>query len=140
MNKKFLYCTGTYFSENALLPGLVVENFYEGHKAEQYYNEMTTIEEASGQLSPADFTQLFKRIGFQEVEEQNFTVLDPVSSAETPGSNIYAILRAKRAAGTESLIFNVPYFPKNSKQRKNTAGVALMLAVAEYFASEFTLH
>ena len=79
---------------------------------------------------------LFKSFGLQEVELQNYTVRDPVTKEiDQPGTNVYAILRSKRSAGTESLVFNTPFFPNNGPGRKNLAGIAVMLSLAEYFQS-----
>ncbi|CAG7786215.1 unnamed protein product [Allacma fusca] len=132
----YQYNLGTYFSENALLPGLVVENFYDGHKAESYFQGLNSKEERNGHLIPEDFVEAFQNIGLQEIEEQNFTLYDPITKVPTRGTNVFAILRAKRSAGTESVIFNVPYFPGNSKWRKNTPAVALIVALAEYFSNQ----
>jgi len=91
-------------------------------------------------LTPSDIIAMFHRIGLMETELQNFTMVHPVMSHShdvsgiITGVNAFAVLRAKRAAGTESLILNTPYFSRNGKLgRRNIAGIATMLAIAEYF-------
>lgn len=126
-----------------MLPGLVVENFGGGHRAENYLNQLLEKDDKSETGVSAEYLQqLFLKIGLSEVELQNYTFIDPVTKNETDalrGTNVFAVLRAKRAAGTESLVFNAPYFPRHISSRKNLASIALMLALAEYFQSKLGL-
>jgi hypothetical protein len=90
-------------------------------------------------ITPEYIEGLFRKIGLAEVELQNYTLTDPVKKkykAVVRGTNVFAVLRAKRAAGTEALVFNAPFFPKHVAGRKNLASIALMLALAEYFQSK----
>lgn len=48
------------------------------------------------------------------------------------GTNVYGILRAPRAASTESLVLSVPC----SEGTQNSQAVGLMLALAAYFRGE----
>lgn len=48
------------------------------------------------------------------------------------GTNVYGILRAPRAASTESLVLSVPC----SEGQQNNQAVGLMLALASYFRGE----
>ena len=48
------------------------------------------------------------------------------------GRNVYGILRAGRSLGTESIILSVPLF----EEGRNHHGVAVMLALVEYFQSK----
>jgi len=131
----------TYFSENALLPGLVVEHFGGGHRAEFYLKELQKQDATEEKVTPEFIYTLMKSAGMAEVELQNFTVMDPVTKRledAVHGKNVYAVHRAKRAAGTEALVFNTPFFSKHGSNRKNFAAIALMLALAEYFKSKLT--
>lgn len=49
------------------------------------------------------------------------------------GTNVYGILRAPRAASTESLVLSVPC---SSGQHRNSQAVGLMLALAAHFRGE----
>ena len=57
----------------------------------------------------------------------------PIQSPLVSGTNVYAILRAGRALGTESLILSAPHQSYNSN---NSCGIAVMMALANYFRSE----
>ena len=48
------------------------------------------------------------------------------------GRNVYGILRAGRSLGTESIILTAPLLDKG----RNHHGIAVMLALAEYFQSQ----
>jgi hypothetical protein len=48
------------------------------------------------------------------------------------GTNVYGILRAPRAASTESLVFTVPCGPDST----NNQAVGLLLALASHFRGE----
>ena len=48
------------------------------------------------------------------------------------GRNVYGILRAGRSLGTESIILSVPLLEERGR---NHHGIAVMLALAEYFQS-----
>ncbi|ODM95549.1 Glycosylphosphatidylinositol anchor attachment 1 protein [Orchesella cincta] len=132
------YNLGTYFSENALLPGLVVENFDGAYYAEEFTKELFTLDaKYDGKIPPQEFEAFFHRLGLVETELQNYTISDLISKKkqdEGTGTNVFAVLRAKRAAGTESIVFNAPYFPKNRQStRRNLAGIGIMFALADYF-------
>jgi glycosylphosphatidylinositol transamidase len=132
------YFAETYFSENALLPGLVVEHFGGGHRAEFYLKELQRQDATEEKVTPDFIYTLLRDVGLAEVEIQNFTLIDPVTKRagdSLKGKNVYAIHRAKRAAGTEALVFNVPFFSRNGANRRNFAAIALMLSLAEYFQS-----
>lgn len=62
----------------------------------------------------------------------------PLLSSSLPaqmvkGTNVYGILRAPRAASTESLVLSVPC---SAGQQRNSQAVGLMLALAAHFRSE----
>lgn len=135
-----LFVSGTYFSENALLPGLVVENFDGGYRAEEYTKELYQLDtKYNGRIPATEFEAFFHRLGLVETELQNYTISDLITKKPQDagtGTNVFAVLRAKRAAGTESIVFNAPYFPKNKlDSRKNLAAIGIMFALAEYFQS-----
>ena len=52
------------------------------------------------------------------------------------GRNVYGILRAGRSLGTESIILSVPLLEEGGHNRH---GIAVMLALAEYFQSKILL-
>ena len=57
----------------------------------------------------------------------------PFQSPLVSGTNVYAILRAGRALGTESIILSTPH---QSYSSNNSYGIAVMMALANYFRSE----
>jgi len=115
-----------------------VENFGGGHRADHYLKDLMDQDAKEEKISPQYMQNLLRKMGLAEVELQNFTLMDPVTKKpgdEVRGTNVFAILRAKRSSGTESVVFNAPFFPRNGSTKKNLAAIALMLAVAEYFQS-----
>ncbi|KAH9361974.1 hypothetical protein HPB48_003617 [Haemaphysalis longicornis] len=52
------------------------------------------------------------------------------------GENVYAILRAPRAASTEAVVFSAPYRLDDSLHGSTLPGIALMVALAKYFRGQ----
>ena len=52
------------------------------------------------------------------------------------GHNVYGILRAGRSLGTESIILSVPLLREEKDGGHNRHGIAVMLALVEYFQSK----
>uniref|UniRef100_A0A0L8HK50 Glycosylphosphatidylinositol anchor attachment 1 protein n=1 Tax=Octopus bimaculoides TaxID=37653 RepID=A0A0L8HK50_OCTBM len=130
---------GTYFSENALLPGLVEGNFYSDSDVKFYKNEIKKAMDKDKSLLLRDWLfSKFEELGL-EVYFQNYSVQYPLQllgDQKVPGQNVYAILRAPRASSTEAVVLSVPIRSKNmiSKTLTDTSGgIALMLALTKFF-------
>lgn len=126
----------TYFSENALLPGLVTNEFRGEQTAKQYYNELLReledkYEDSDGMPIPwlvAKMSQLHL-----EVYTHNFTLNYPLGQGQLyKGTNVYGILRAPRTSSLEALVISAPFRPLSSHQKGTAAGIALMLAFAQF--------
>lgn len=52
------------------------------------------------------------------------------------GRNVYGVLRAVRGASTESIVVSAPYRAPHSVHPSNTPAIALMLAMAHFFAGQ----
>lgn len=123
----------TYFSENALLPGLVQRNFHLSNFADRLLESLK--EEAKNHVSlPMAWLQgQFCQLGL-DVYVHNFSLRYPLGSKPVhTGENVYAILRAPRAASTEAVVLSVPYRTEDSLYGTTLPGIALMVAVAKYF-------
>ena len=128
----------TYFSENALLPGLVKGEFDEEVAAERYLEGLR--DEAERYPSNVPFPWIesqLRQIGL-EVYTHNFTLTYPLGAADVKkrtfqGRNVYAILRAPRASSTEALVLSAPYRPPFSVEPATDVSVALLLASAKFF-------
>jgi len=128
-----LYNNKTYFSENALLPGLVTGEFNEDRTAERFYEDFK--EENARYPGQAPFPWLeaqFKQLGL-DVYRQSFTLNYPLANSSFTGSNVYAILRAPKAASTEALVLTAPHRPPSSPHQSTDAGIAVILASAKFF-------
>jgi len=128
-----LYNNKTYFSENALLPGLVTGEFNEDRTAERFYEDLK--EENARYPGQAPFPWLeaqFKQLGL-DVYRQSFTLNYPLANSSFTGSNVYAILRAPKAASTEALVLTAPHRPPSSPHQSTDAGIAVILASAKFF-------
>ena len=128
----------TYFSENALLPGLVKGEFDEEISAERYLEGLR--DEAERHPNDVPFSWIesqLRQIGL-EVYTHNFTLTYPLGVGDVrkrtfQGRNVYAILRAPRASSTEALVLSSPYRPPYSVEPGTDVSIALLLASAKFF-------
>nr|CAI5838299.1 unnamed protein product [Callosobruchus analis] len=127
----------TYFSENALLPGLVKTQFREDKEAMQYHEELLDeLKKYDDSLPYPWLLAKFRQIGL-DVYTHNFTLHSPLNKKERyTGQNVYGILRAPRAASVESLVLSVPYRPPTSVHQTTSPSIAVMLAFAKFAAKE----
>ncbi|XP_038218467.1 glycosylphosphatidylinositol anchor attachment 1 protein [Zerene cesonia] len=126
----------TYFSENALLPGLVTNEFSGEQAAKQFYNEL--LMELEDKYDDTDEMPVPWLVGKMsqlhlEVYTHNFTLNYPLGQGQVfKGTNVYGILRAPRTSSLEALVLTAPYRPLSSHQKGTAAGIALMLAFAQF--------
>lgn len=123
----------TYFSENALLPALNRREFQYGNLASQYYGVLK--EEARKESGiPYPYLQAqFRQLGL-DVYLHNFTLHYPFGSkTKHEGKNLYAILRAPRAAGLEALVLSTPFRDENNIHGSTLPSIGLMLSLAKFF-------
>lgn len=126
----------TYFSENALLPGLVTNEFNGEQSAKQFYNEF--LQELEDKYQDSDAMPVPWLVGKMsqlhlEVYTHNFTLNYPLGQGQVyTGTNVYGILRAPRTASLEALVVTAPYRSLSSHQKGTMAGIALMLAFAKF--------
>jgi len=131
-----LYNDKTYFSENALLPGLVTSSYNEDRAAIRYHSDL--VEENKKYPGHAPFPWLvaqFKQLGL-EVHQQQFSLNYPLANNSFTGTNVYAILRAPKASSTEALVLSAPHRPPNSPHQATDAGIAVLLSAAKFFRSQ----
>uniref|UniRef100_A0A2H1VTF8 SFRICE_024866 n=1 Tax=Spodoptera frugiperda TaxID=7108 RepID=A0A2H1VTF8_SPOFR len=126
----------TYFSENALLPGLVTNEFNAEQTANQYFNELHS--ELQANYEETDEMPVPWLVGMMshihlEVYTHNFTLRYPLGKGQVfKGTNVYGILRAPRTSSLEAIVVSVPYRSVGSHQKTTVAGIALMLAFAKF--------
>ncbi|KAK7483076.1 hypothetical protein BaRGS_00025739 [Batillaria attramentaria] len=132
---------GTYFSENALLPGLVESNLPQGFSSLQSFASSLKEEmKKDKERVPKDWIfQQFQDLGL-DTYRQNFTLKYPFRMSTYAkelqlfrGENIYAILRARRAASTEALVMAAPLRSASNSKGRTDGGIALMLGLADQF-------
>ncbi|KAJ8964724.1 hypothetical protein NQ317_009211 [Molorchus minor] len=123
----------TYFSENALLPGLVKSHFYGDEMISMFYNELSDEMTKYDDSIPYPWLLAkFKQIGLDSYTH-NFTLHSPLAKKEKySGKNIYGILRAARSSSTEAIILSAPYRPPVSVHPTTAPSIAVMLAFAKY--------
>ncbi|KAI6075519.1 Glycosylphosphatidylinositol anchor attachment 1 protein [Aix galericulata] len=126
----------TYMSENAMGSTMVEEQFPHGERALAYGRDFAAQKKKAGGIPVAWLERTMWGLGL-EVYKQPFarTLPFPDESRErymVKGTNVYGILRAPRAASTESLVLSVPC----SEGTQNSQAVGLMLALAAYFRGQ----
>lgn len=134
---------GTYFSENALLPGLVYSEIktdtvnYAQRLAAELQHERTGAHRTD---TPHVWLQArMRQIGL-ETYTQNFTLHYPLGGGKQfGGRNVYGILRAPRIGSTESVVLSVPYRAPDSVHPPVAGGVPLLLAFASHARSEYAI-
>ncbi|XP_052889152.1 glycosylphosphatidylinositol anchor attachment 1 protein [Anopheles moucheti] len=127
--------SATYFSENALLPGLV--------NSELEMETVNLVKSLSAELQREResypkgmpypwLLAKMRRFGL-ETHTHNFTLNYPFGGGKRfKGENVFGILRAPRIASTESIVISVPYRPPETVHTDVSAGVPLMLAFADF--------
>ncbi|KAM3958203.1 glycosylphosphatidylinositol anchor attachment 1 [Aphomia sociella] len=126
----------TYFSENALLPGLVTNEFNAEQSSKQFYNEfLQELEDKYYDTDEMPVPWLVAKMSqlHLEVYTHNFTLHYPLGQGQIyKGTNVYGILRAPRTSSLEALVVTAPYRSISSHQKGTAAGIALMLAFAQF--------
>lgn len=126
----------SYISENAMGSTMVEEQFVHGEKALSYAREFAGVRKKAGGVPVAWLQETMRNLGL-EVYTQTFSRKLPFPDEATErflvkGTNVYGILRAPRAASTESLVLSVPI----SEGARNNQALGLMLALASYFRGQ----
>ncbi|XP_013790376.1 glycosylphosphatidylinositol anchor attachment 1 protein-like [Limulus polyphemus] len=127
------YNNRTYFSENALLPGLVQREFSPGHETSRFFQSLKEEAGSHARIPYAWLGAQFRQMGL-DVYDHNYTLHYPFGSKPNfTGKNLYAILRAPRAASTEAILLSVPYRTPENQHGSTLPGIALMLSLAKFF-------
>ncbi|XP_038616179.1 glycosylphosphatidylinositol anchor attachment 1 protein [Tachyglossus aculeatus] len=126
----------TYMSENAMGSTMVEEQFAGGERALAFAGDFAAHKKKAGGMPVAWLEKTMTALGL-EVYTQDFarTLPFPDEAHErymVSGTNVYGILRAPRAASTESLVLTVPCSPGT----RNNQAVGLLLALAAYFRGQ----
>ena len=131
------FCDKTYFSDNALLPGLVNREFTLGPDADRLLNNIKEESAKYAGKMPYPFLMgQFRQMGL-EVYTHNFTLNYPFGKkSKFMGRNIYAIFRATRAPSTEAIVLSAPFRADDSPHGSSLPGIALMISLAKYFSSK----
>lgn len=127
----------TYFSENALLPGLVKGDYVDDGKVASFLEDLRFESKKYDNSLPYPWLEAkFRQLGL-EVYTHNFTLTFPLGPtakrSNFTGKNVYGILRAPRASSTEALVLSVPYRPPFSLEANTDVSVALLLTAADFF-------
>ncbi|GIY37017.1 glycosylphosphatidylinositol anchor attachment 1 protein [Caerostris darwini] len=124
----------TYFSENALLPGLVVREFNPRSSLSRLLDALKEEASAHPETMPtAWILGHFRQLGL-DVYQNNYTVVYPFGLKPVyTGNNIYAVLRAPKVASTETIVISTPYRDYNNIHENTLASIALMIELAQTF-------
>ncbi|KAL3859873.1 hypothetical protein ACJMK2_010062 [Sinanodonta woodiana] len=130
----------TYISENALLPGVVGNEFhFTDFDVNAVLKELQEeLKKDKGKLPRDWLYSQFRMIGL-DTYMQNYSIKYPLHitrGQSVPGQNVYAILRARRTASTEAIVMSTPFRPKGSDLTQTTGGIVLMLGLARHFRKQ----
>nr|XP_018917594.1 PREDICTED: glycosylphosphatidylinositol anchor attachment 1 protein [Bemisia tabaci]XP_018917595.1 PREDICTED: glycosylphosphatidylinositol anchor attachment 1 protein [Bemisia tabaci] len=127
----------TYFSENALLPGLVKGDYSDDGVAKRVMEELEVEADAHQNSIPQSWiVAKFRQFGL-DTYLHNFTLNYPLGKRQKyTGTNIYGILRAARGASTEAVVLSLPYRPPSSTNPTTLPGLALMLGLINFFGKQ----
>ncbi|XP_078280073.1 LOW QUALITY PROTEIN: uncharacterized protein gpaa1 [Rhinoraja longicauda] len=129
-----------YMSENAMGSTMVDENFVFGDRALSYGRELSGHRKRAAGMPVDWLLKTMSGLGL-ETHTQSFsrTLPFPDEIRErymVKGTNVYGILRASRAASTESIVLSTPV-----EMKHNSQAAGLLLALASYFRGQCpTLH
>ncbi|XP_033222343.1 glycosylphosphatidylinositol anchor attachment 1 protein [Belonocnema kinseyi] len=127
------FSDNTYFSENALLPGLVTKESNLMHASKLFHQELIReLERQRGDQLPSSWMAARFRQLHLDTFVHNFTLIHPFRNQKFTGKNVYGIVRAPRGVSTEAIVVNVPYRPLNSIHPATTPSIALLLAFAQF--------
>ncbi|XP_062900755.1 glycosylphosphatidylinositol anchor attachment 1 protein [Mobula hypostoma] len=124
-----------YTSENAMGSTMVDENFLFGDRALSYAREFSGHRKRAGGMPVDWLLKTMTGLGL-ETHTHSFsrTLPFPDEIRErymVKGTNVYGILRASRAASTESIVLSTPVQTKHNSQ-----AAGLLLALASYFRGQ----
>ncbi|XP_041039816.1 glycosylphosphatidylinositol anchor attachment 1 protein [Carcharodon carcharias] len=124
-----------YTSENAMGSTMVDENFVYGDRALSYAREFSAHRKKAGEMPVEWLVKTMTGLGLEtHVQTFSRTLPFPDEIRErymVKGSNVYGILRASRAASTESIVLSTPVGIK-----LNSQAAGLLLALASYFRGQ----
>ncbi|XP_066603061.1 glycosylphosphatidylinositol anchor attachment 1 protein isoform X2 [Prorops nasuta] len=127
-----IFNDNTYFSENALLPGLLTKESNLDPSSKQFYHELVhEMKRFPDRMPYAWLSAKFSQLHL-DVFIHNFTLVYPFQQQKFTGQNIYGIVRASRAASTEAIVVSVPFRPVNSIYTDTAPSIALLLAFARF--------
>ncbi|XP_031625830.1 glycosylphosphatidylinositol anchor attachment 1 protein [Contarinia nasturtii] len=125
----------TYFSENALLPGLVNSEMRMEHThfAVKLYDDLEREREKHKNTIPtAWILAKFRQIGL-EAYVHNFTLNYPLGGGRSfSGKNVYGILRAPRIGSTEAIVISAAYRTPESIHPVVMASVPVLMSFANF--------
>ncbi|GAA5936961.1 hypothetical protein JCM1841_003932 [Sporobolomyces salmonicolor] len=130
---------GHYISENALQPAQVNTywNWADVHVADLYANDVTkwSAEGVELEQRSRSIQDAFQTLGLSTAQQKYSFELG--SNASVSGINTYAILPAPKTDGAESIVLSASWLSRamddEGNRRVNTRGVAIVLALANYF-------
>lgn len=132
----FGFSPRTYFSENALLPGLVENEFYPDLDTDALVQEYNAELQKDKNKVPREWVvERFRSLGL-DTYIQNYSVVYPLQitrGQSVPGQNVYGILRARRSSSTEAIVLSMPLRQKESDMTSTTGSMVLMLMLARFF-------
>ncbi|TNY19340.1 GPI-anchor transamidase [Rhodotorula diobovata] len=128
-----------YISENALQPGHVNTywNWADVHVADAYADKVAqwSQEGTSGEQRSRGIKAAFDELGLSTAQ-QRYT-FELAHNSTVSGVNTYAILPAPKTDGAEALVLSASWLSRarddDGSRRVNTRGVAIVLALANYF-------
>ncbi|XP_065174830.1 glycosylphosphatidylinositol anchor attachment 1 protein-like isoform X2 [Sycon ciliatum] len=131
----------TYFSENALQPGVAASTVSQGDMAryESLVRDLTRAASQTNGAIPVEFLdQALSSLGL-ESHQQNFSVSHPFSASTSEvssGHNVFGIVRAPRIASTEALVLVAAWRSDNVRGVAHIVMMGALMKKQAYWAKD----
>lgn len=134
------YPDQTYFSDHGLLAGLVTREFTLARPTEEHLKALQNISNnraAIGEYLRQEFTGA--DLQFYTHRYRVKPLLSGLLGRDYHGTNYYAVMKAPRASGIESMVISTTLHVDKKGEITTLPSIALMLSLASYFRCKYHL-
>lgn len=134
------YPDRTYFSDHGLLAGLVTREFTHARPTEEHLKALQNLSNDRVALSEYLRQELTKAdLQFYTHRYHVKPLLSGLLGQDYNGTNYYAVMKAPRASGIESMVISTTFRINKKGEITTLPSIALMLSLASYFRCKYHL-